>query len=43
MNFSETKTEADKNIDIENSTLPGLMLDDLGIEEVTETKFLGVI
>jgi hypothetical protein len=43
MNFSGTKTEADRNAELENSNLPGLMIDDLEIEEVTETKFLGVI
>ena len=43
MNFSGTKTEADRDANLENSNLPGLMIDDLEIEEVTETKFLGVI
>jgi hypothetical protein len=43
MNFSGTKTEADRNTDLENSTLPELMVDDLEIEDVTEIKFLGVL
>ena len=42
MNFSGTKTEADRDANLENSNLPGLMIDDLEIEEVTETKFLAL-